>query len=86
MPEHSLQNQIELETVPTITPTIRVENLYKTDEPDISRFARCVVLFRDGSVQRDTPIEELSCAAQILAAVPRAGEEDEAAEKSEQGG
>jgi putative ABC transport system ATP-binding protein len=61
--------------------------LLVTHEPDISRFARRVVLFRDGRVLRDTPVDHQSRAAQILPTLSAPGEEeDEAAAPSEEGG
>jgi putative ABC transport system ATP-binding protein len=44
--------------------------LLVTHEPDVARFARRTVLFRDGQILRDSPVEERAQAAEILAALP----------------
>jgi putative ABC transport system ATP-binding protein len=41
-----------------------------THEADIARFAKRVVLFRDGKVRRDSPVEEPADAAQVLQTLP----------------
>lgn len=46
-----------------------------THEADISRFAKRVVLFRDGRVLRDSPLMDRACAAEIASKLPRADEE-----------
>lgn len=54
-----------------------------THESDIARFARRTVLFRDGRIRRDTPVEERADAAQVLLRLPRnSDEEDEEMEES----
>jgi putative ABC transport system ATP-binding protein len=40
--------------------------LLVTHEPDVARFARRTVLFRDGQILGDTPVRERACAAEIL--------------------
>jgi putative ABC transport system ATP-binding protein len=55
----------------------RLTILLVTHEPDISRFARRVVSFRDGRVLRDTPVENQSRAAAILATLSAPGDENE---------
>jgi putative ABC transport system ATP-binding protein len=44
--------------------------LVVTHEPDIARFAKRVVLFRDGKVRRDTLIEDRADAGQVLLTLP----------------
>ena len=53
--------------------------LLVTHEPDIARFANRVVLFRDGKVRRDAPVEDRADAAEVLRTLPAVdeGEEDE---------
>lgn len=48
-----------------------------THEQDIARFARRSVLFRDGKIRRDTPVEERADAARVLLQIPKVVEEDE---------
>jgi len=59
--------------------------LLVTHEADIARFAKRIVLFRDGRILRDTPVSEPQSAARMLATMPAADEED-LAPASEQGG
>jgi putative ABC transport system ATP-binding protein len=51
--------------------------LLVTHEPDIARFANRVVLFRDGRVRRDAPVEEPADASEVLRALPAVDEEEE---------
>lgn len=44
--------------------------LLVTHEPDIARFAKRIVLFRDGKVRRDSPVEGQADAAQVLQTLP----------------
>ncbi len=54
--------------------------LLVTHETDISRFAKRAVLFRDGKVRRDEPLESRADAADVLRTMPwlDEGEEEEA--------
>ncbi|MGE5205472.1 MAG: ABC transporter ATP-binding protein [Chlamydiota bacterium] len=42
-----------------------------THEPDISRFAKRALLFRDGTIRRDEPAAERPRAAEVLQALPK---------------
>ena len=42
-----------------------------THEPDISRFAKRTLLFRDGKIRRDEPVTERPRAGEVLNALPR---------------
>jgi putative ABC transport system ATP-binding protein len=53
--------------------------LLVTHEPDIARYAHRVVLFRDGKVRRDEPVEERADAAEVLKTLPVIDEEEEEA-------
>ena len=48
-----------------------------THEPDISRFAKRVIMFRDGKVRWDTEVEDRATASEVLATLPVVGEEDD---------
>lgn len=50
-----------------------------THEPDIARFAKRMVQFRDGKIRRDTPVDDVADAAQVLLRLPKIEEEDEEA-------
>lgn len=52
-----------------------------THEPDIARFAARSVLFRDGKIRRDTPVEDWADAAQVLLRLPKTVDEDEEGEE-----
>lgn len=51
--------------------------LLVTHEPDIARFAKRIVLFRDGKVRRDSPVEDRASARLVLETMPAVEEEDE---------
>jgi putative ABC transport system ATP-binding protein len=51
--------------------------LLVTHEPDIARFAKRVVLFRDGKVRRDSPVEEQADASEVLRTLPVLDEAEE---------
>jgi putative ABC transport system ATP-binding protein len=48
-----------------------------THETDVARFAKRVVLFRDGKVRKDTPLEDRVDASEILLTMPWVEDEDE---------
>ena len=50
--------------------------LLVTHEEDIARYARRVVVFRDGKVRRDTPVADRLLAAQVLPNLASADDED----------
>lgn len=56
--------------------------LLVTHEPDIARYAKRVVTFRDGKVRRDTPVEDRLNAAQEFENLPALESDDEDEEKS----
>lgn len=56
--------------------------LLVTHEPDIARYARRVVTFRDGKVRRDTPVEDRLNAAREFQNLPALESDDEDEEKS----
>ncbi len=51
--------------------------LLVTHEADIARFAKRVVIFRDGKIRRDSAVEDRLFAAEVLATLPAVDEEDE---------
>jgi len=56
--------------------------LLVTHESDIARFGKRVVLFRDGKVRRDTPLENRADAGQVLVTMPWLTDDDEEEEKA----
>ncbi|MGH8164746.1 MAG: ABC transporter ATP-binding protein, partial [Rhodanobacteraceae bacterium] len=42
-----------------------------THEPDIARFARRSIVFRDGTIRRDEEIAQRSVAAEVIKTMPR---------------
>jgi putative ABC transport system ATP-binding protein len=56
--------------------------LLVTHEPDIARFAKRVVTFRDGKVRRDEMVEVRADAAKVLPTLPRVDEEDDEEESA----
>ncbi len=59
--------------------------LLVTHEEDIARNAKRIVVFRDGRIRRDTPVEDRLCAAEILPKLASA-EEKEETEQAGKGG
>jgi putative ABC transport system ATP-binding protein len=51
--------------------------LLVTHEPDIARFAKRVVLFRDGKVRRDSIVDDRAEARLVLETMPAVEDEDE---------
>jgi putative ABC transport system ATP-binding protein len=51
--------------------------LLVTHEPDVSRFAKRVIMFRDGKVRCDTDVEDRAVAGEVLATLPVLGEDDD---------
>src|SRR5216110_946052 len=51
--------------------------LLVTHEPDVSRFAKRVIMFRDGRVRSDTEVEDRAVAGEVLASMPVLGEDDD---------
>jgi putative ABC transport system ATP-binding protein len=41
-----------------------------THEPDVSQFAHRVVVFRDGRIKRDDPVQHPPSARDVLATLP----------------
>ena len=57
--------------------------LLVTHEPDVARFAKRVIMFRDGKVRWDTEVEKRAAASEVLRTLPVVGEdEDEAGEEA----
>lgn len=51
--------------------------LLVTHEPDIARFAKRIIMFRDGKIRWDTPVEDRAVASEVLQTLPAIGEDDE---------
>lgn len=64
----------------------RLTILLVTHEPDVSRFARRIVVFRDGRIRSDWYVAAPASAAQILCTLPAADEDGESAELEGEGG
>jgi putative ABC transport system ATP-binding protein len=56
--------------------------LLVTHEPDIARFAKRSIMFRDGKVRRDTPVEGQADASKILLTMPVIEDENEEEERA----
>jgi putative ABC transport system ATP-binding protein len=56
--------------------------LLVTHEPDIARFAKRVVLFRDGRIRRDSLVEDRVYAAEVLPTLPQVDDEEEETEEA----
>jgi putative ABC transport system ATP-binding protein len=48
-----------------------------THEPDIAQYAKRIILFRDGRIHRDIPVENRKDARQVLEELPPEGEDEE---------
>lgn len=59
--------------------------LIVTHEPDIARYAKRVVLFRDGKIRKDTPVEDRLEAAEVLPTLPAVDDDDDGEEASAAG-
>lgn len=55
-----------------------------THEQDIAQFARRSILFRDGKIRRDAPVEAWADAAQVLLRLPQNVDEDEEEDSGEE--
>ena len=51
--------------------------LLVTHEPDVARFAKRIIMFRDGKVRWDTAVEDRAVASEVLQTLPAIGEDDE---------
>jgi putative ABC transport system ATP-binding protein len=54
-----------------------------THEPDIAQFANRVIVFRDGRISRDYPVDSPRSARELLDSLPAIGDEDEDEEDEE---
>ncbi len=63
----------------------KITVLLVTHEPDIARFAKRIVLFRDGKVRKDTYVDNQVDANEILLTLPWIDEDDEEEEKDPSG-
>jgi len=52
-----------------------------THEQDIARYAKRVILFRDGKVRRDEPVEDRLNAAKVLPTLPVVGDDEDEEEE-----
>ena len=50
-----------------------------THEPDIAGYAKRIIVFRDGRIRRDYAVEQPRSAAEVLACMPVADDEEEGA-------
>jgi putative ABC transport system ATP-binding protein len=72
-PTGNLDSRTSVEIMEVLQRLNRERNLtilLVTHEPDIARFAKRTVLFRDGKVRRDSPVEGQADAAQVLQTLP----------------
>ena len=58
--------------------------LLVTHEPDVSRFAKRIIMFRDGKVRWDTPVEDRAVASEVLQTLPAIGEDEDEEDESEE--
>jgi len=46
-------------------------------EPDIARYAKRIIEFRDGKVKKDVPVTDRLIAAEVLPTLPEVGADDD---------
>jgi putative ABC transport system ATP-binding protein len=66
-----------MEVFQRLNETLSITILLVTHEPDIARYAKRVVVFRDGKVRRDTPVEDRLDAAQEFLKLPALDDDED---------